>query len=196
MNDVEYGDLARVVLTRLFLLGIPAGFLAALIWYRGGGSTFWGYVLLGIAKVAVFWTEVGFDGHELKYAVELELGGSSFLGFPVNQVNLTVIECATLFAAWRHASLKAALRLAAWTLAILLLYQTFSFFIQCYIVEIGPDFANRQHIMWEPPSWYPVAKKIASFDKFLLRFWAGFPIFGSAIALNHFVRRSKKRKKT
>ena len=191
--DREYAALSRVILIRLGLFGLPAGMLAAYLWYVGGAA-WWGSFLLIPARILIFWTEITFDGREFTYAVPLELGGTSALVYQINQLNLTFLEIVTLFAAWRHTSAKAAFKLLGWCVLWLVLYHVFSLFIQCYSLEIGPDFANQQHIMWESSWWFRVIKNVAAFDKFLLRFWAGFPVFGLALVLSLFTFKAKRKK--
>ena len=90
----------------------------------------------------------------------------------------------TLLGAWRHRSVKAGFRLAGWSVLILLGYQAIAFLAHCHAVEIGPDFANSQHIMWESSWWYVFMKNVAAFQTFILRYWAGFPVFALALLAN------------
>ena len=84
MSRIEYSDLTQSVLKRLFLFGLPAGVGAALFWYFGG-MRYWGYLVVTLAKLLGFWTTVQFDGRDLIYQVTLEMGGTSFIAFKMNQ---------------------------------------------------------------------------------------------------------------
>lgn len=167
------------LLKRLFTFGLLSAAIFLAFWY-GGGLNLWG-ALLEIAFIPLM--DVTFEPGNFREAafllnVPLESGGMSQLTFPANQLNSSLVTVVTLLAMWPHRDLKAGLKLTGWCLLFILLYHLFQISIQLYQVRIGPDFANQQKIFWESSTWYLLIENIAAFDKFILRYWGGFPAFG------------------
>ena len=183
-----YGHLPSL-LKRLFTLGLGSATLFLVLWYYGGYNI-WGYFLdfcmnitapfygltfeSGTTSTASFWHTVTIEGN----TTELE--------FKINLLSTHMVQVVTLLAIWPYRNKTHFFRLAAWCLLFTVLYQTFNVVIQTYYIQIGPKLATRLEIFWEDSFWFRVVRKIAVFDKLILRYWAGFPIFMFAFLADAF----------
>jgi len=196
-REVLYGRIPDL-LRRLFTLGLGSAGLFLLLWYFGGDRV-WGHIM-GLAwKPLRFWMDIQFEMDSFVYRISLDDGRISELTYPINQLNLSFVEVVTLFALWPHEKAGQALKLAAWCLGLLFLYHHFSLWIQLLNIELGPEFANRQRIFWESTFTYSLVAKVAAFDKLILRYWAGIPVFGLGLFVHGYLTsrklKSKQKKK-
>jgi hypothetical protein len=182
-----YSQLPRLII-RLGKFGVPAAVAFLVFWYFGGHNL-WGRFLDLCMSITAFYYPVSFAPGSSEIAAferVVEAGGQkSTLTFPVNRLNTSMVEVVTLLGLWPSKSWRAFFKLAAWCLLFTVLYQTFNVVIQLYVTEIGPDLANRFQLFWKETTWYRVIEKISDFDMFILRYWAGFPIFLCALVCAH-----------
>ena len=54
--------------------------------------------------------------------------------------------------------------------------------------------ADRLKVFWEPSAWYEVVRHLAAFDKFILRYYAAFPVFGMGLVCRYFLEQRKVKK--
>ena len=189
MNREEFYSQLPRLLKRLFTWGLAAATLFLVLWYFGGLNV-WGYLLTPIVKISNGWGPIHFQPGDMSsaqiiYSLALD-GASADLSFPVNQLNSSLVEVITLLGIWPYRDAKSLLKLAFWCLLITLAYHCFMVNIQFLETRLGPDLANRRGVFWEETISYQFIHKIAAFDKFILRFWAGFPIFAIGLSANYF----------
>lgn len=191
MSKEELYNQLPLLLRRLFTWGLVAAVVFLLAWY-GGGINIYGYFLRPIADLLVFNADIGFEPGststaQFLYKIQIEGVGSRELTFAINQFNSSMLEVVTLLAMWPKKNWKNFSILTLWCLLFLVLYHTFQMFIQCYHYQIGSDLANSLNMFWEPSGWKTFVKNVSKFDLFILRFWAGFPIFGLGLIAHHFL---------
>lgn len=188
MNKVEFYAQLPKLMKRLFTWGVGAAALFLLLWYRAGFHNLWGYTLdfflnflapimdihyeAGTVKRAAFISSVAIEGKNIE------------LNFLANPLNTVLVEVVTLIGLWPHQKWGKTFRLIGFCFLFTILYQSFNVGIQLYANEIGPSLANRLELYYEPTWWHTFIAKLASFDKLILRFWAGFPIFLCALMAN------------
>lgn len=189
MRKELYGQLPALM-RRLFTLGLGCAVLFLTAWYLGGYNL-WGHFLDVCLNVTAPFFNLSFqpgDSDSASFWHKVTLGGTATeLEFKINLLSAHMVEVVTLLAIWPYTNLKQFLRLAAWCLLFTVLYQTFNIVIQTYVIEIGPKLANRLEIFYEETLWFRFIKKVASFDMFILRYWAGFPIFLFALLANNLI---------
>ena len=190
-----YSQLPKL-LKRLFLLGVPCATVFLAIWYFGGYNV-WGRFLTLFLNIVAPFAPLRFEAGSSSlagfvYSFVLEDGRPGELTFLVNQLNSVLVELVTLLAIWPHRHRKAFFQLLGLCLISVMFYQAFSILVQLHVMEIGPAVAGKYEVYWEDSFWYQTVKNISAFDKFLLRFWAGFPIFFFAVALLHFFTRGSE----
>lgn len=178
-REVLYAKLPLLI-RRLFTWGLLASTVFLVIWYTGGAQL-WGWFLALILRPFGFLMDIHFDGTSFIYTVPIAMSQSSELAFPINQMNLSMVEVVTLLATWPKEKPKEKLKLVFWCFVLIVAYHLFDLIIQLYRIQIGQDFANRERVFWEPTLWYSFISHVAAFDKFILRFWGGFPVFGLAL---------------
>ena len=185
-----YNQLPRL-LRRLFTWGLLAAIVFLIVWYNGGINVY-GYFLRPFSDLLVFNAHIGFEPGststaQFLYQIQIEGAGSRELTFAINQFNSSMLEMVTLLAMWPRKNWKDFGILLLWCLFFLILYHTFQMFIQCYNYQIGSDLANSLNMFWEPSGWKTFIKNVSKFDLFILRFWAGFPVFGMGLIAHHFL---------
>jgi len=200
MTRRDYYDALPRMIVKLFTFGLGSAALFLFLWYMGGYHL-WGWILDGVLKVGAFGMDIQYEAGDFVYYVDLGNGLVSEPAFPINPLNLAIVEVITLLACWPHKSAKSAFKIAGWSLLFLLVYQMMGIVLQFLNIEMGPDLANRHQILWQwESSWvYPIINKLAAFDKFVVRYWAGFPVFGTAFFVDAFLAQKtplsgKKRK--
>jgi len=200
MKRAELYAQLPLLMRRLFTLGLGAAIAFFVFWYMGGHNL-WGHFLGFCLKITAFFYDLRFVPGDSEHAAILhhmfiEGGPASGidLEFKINLLSAHMVEVVTLLAMWPTANRMAHLRLALWCLLFTVLYQTFDVLIQLHVQEIGPKLATRFEVMWEYDGslWYKFIRKLSNFDKFILRYWAGFPIFLCALVLDHFTSKRLK----
>lgn len=187
-RDEIHQEIPRL-LRRLFTWGVAASVLFLLIWYHGG-QIIWGHYMDLVLNVLAFPMDLTFDAQAqgFAYTVEWGLGLQNELFFPTNLFNLSLVELVMLLAVWPHANRKQAFQLIAWSLLFITLYHAFNTVVQLQTIRWGPELAARHGMMWESSWTYAVLHKVAAFDKFILRYWGGFPVFGLALLAQAWVQ--------
>ncbi len=192
-RDELYAHLPQLI-RRLFTYGLGSAVLFFVFWYMGGHNL-WGHFLGVCLKLTAFFYDLRFqpgtaESASILHHMVIEGGPPAGidLEFKINLLSAHMVEVITLLAMWPSANKKEFFRLAFWCLACTVLYQTFNVLVQLHVQEIGPKLATRFEVMWEWDGswWYALVKKVSNFDKFILRYWAGFPIFLCALVLNYF----------
>ena len=191
MNRDQLYQHLPLLIKRLFTWGLLASTLFLSFWYFGG-LNLWGPFVSVPLKMAWFLGDIQFQSGSTESAallmdVVLEHGGSAQLKFPINLLNMSVVEVITLLALLPRDNWKSFFRLAAWCFLFTWMYHCFHASLQLYQMKIGPDLAGQVGMFWEPTTWYTIVENIAAFDTFILRYWAGFPIFGLALLVDHLV---------
>ena len=134
------------------------------------------------------------DRVNLVYRATLDNGARPTINFSVNQLNTSIVEIITMLAIWPHQSVARFFRLAGICFVLALFCHCGEFFIQSYYGLIGPDVANKLGILYERPPHYTLVKYLSHFDKFIFRFWSGFPIFGLGLVITFFLDRRAEQK--
>lgn len=188
MSKKEIYSQLPTLLKRLFTWGFLAASAFLIIWYNGGINLY-GFFLAPIVDVLIPLADVAYEKGTVgsaKFIYKVEFNGINAreLTFIANQLNSSALEVITLLAMWPKTSLKKTAQLSIWCFLFLILYHSFQIFIQCYSYQIGPEMANSLNTFWEPSLWWDIVKNISKFDLFILRFWAGFPVFGLALFFN------------
>ncbi len=185
MNREEF---RRRIMLGFFFRGIPAVVVFATIWYFGGYHV-WAHFLSSCFKLLPF--SLSYQPGSTEAAVFLHKvvmeGRQVELNFLVNQLNVVLGIVILLLGTFPHENWLTFLRRTVLCLGSVVVYQAFSIFIQLYIEEIGPNLANQLQAFWEETAWYRTMKKIAEFDKLILRFWAWGPTFICALVVDYFV---------
>lgn len=179
------------LLKKLFTWGLLAAILFLVVWYNGGINLY-GIFLAPIADFLIPLANITYESGstgsaKFIYQVNIEDVGGRDLTFVANQLNSSSLEVITLLAMWPRKSWKELFKLAAWCMFFLMCYHTFQIFIQCYNYQIGPELANSLNTFWEPSGWKTLIRNISKFDLFILRYWAGFPVFGLGLVAHHFL---------
>jgi len=195
-----YSQLPRIR-KRLFLFGIPAAVVFLAIWYFGGYHL-WARLLDGFLNLVLFPLEIRYQPGTTSHAVLIytfETSGRSLdVNYLINQLSSNMVVVVTLLATWPHKSFGSVLKLSAWCLLFLLCYQAISVFIQFQYIRIGPEMANSIGTFWEDSFGYQVMLKLSAFDKFILRYFAWFPIFLLSLVTIYFTgarsRRTREKK--
>ena len=200
-REALYGSLPSL-LRRLFTIGVGSAVLFLAIWYSGGHNI-WGHFLDICMNITAPFYNLSFESGSSStasfwHAVTIE-GNQTELEFKINLLSAHMVQVVTLLAIWPYRNKKHFLRLVFWSLLFTVLYQTFNVVIQTYYMQIGPKMATRLEIFWEETFWFRVVRKVAVFDKLILRYWAGFPIFMFAFLADAFIgsraESSKERQK-
>lgn len=200
MTREEFYSRLPQLLKRLFIFGVPAAILYILVWYLGGRNIY-GHLLAALFSPISPLGNIDFSSGnattaQLIYTVTMEGGMQADLTFPINQLNSSMIEVVTLVAFWPYRKSADFFKLAAWSLLFLVVYHFCLIHLQFYSIEIGPKLANDFNLFWEKSNWYIFIKNLSAFDKFIGRYWAGFPIFGIALLCNHLFTKKAEEKKT
>ena len=179
-----YQQLPRLIL-RLFTLGLGSAIVFLFCWYALDGAHLWGRILTSFLDIFV---DARYDeaSNSVLYYFSAVPGQTQSSVYAINQLNSNMVVLVTLMATWPHTSIKNFLNLAAWCLLLTLLYQGFSVFIQTYNARIGPELAVRLGIFWEETFQYQAIKKLANFDKMILRFFAWLPVFIFSLVAMYF----------
>ncbi len=190
MSKQDLYNQLPIIIRRLFTWGLLSAGLFLVVWYFGGYNL-WGRFLQFFLNIFLFPMDIQFEAGTSQsaafiYTFALENGERGQLVFPANMLHSVIVEVVTLLALWPHKNYKLLLRLAAWCLLFTILYQCFNVGIQLYAIKIGPEAASKYKLFWEETWWYLTVNKVAAFDKFLLRYWAGFPIFMCALTADYF----------
>ncbi len=198
-RDQFYEQLPRIG-KRLFTWGILSAAVFLTLWYIGGFNL-WGRFLELCLKVVTLGKDISFapgnsETAAFVYKFGLEDGRQASLTFPVNRLNSSMVEVVTLLAVWPYRGRSDFFKLVAWCLLFTVLYQCFNVWIQLYDVKIGPQFAGSYGIFWEDTLGYRIVAKVAAFDKFILRYWAGFPIFLCALVAFYFSQQKQAKRKS
>jgi hypothetical protein len=185
------------ILKRLMLIGLPAAGVFLAFWYYGGINIYGHFMDLtltpfkGIMDLKFRPDQPSHAAFDYRFMYEGEPGQ---LGFPINLWHLTMIQLVTLLAVWPHKSAGRFIHLLFWSLFFLWAYHVFNMCIQLIDIQYGPRYANQKGVFWEPTLIYQVASKIAAFDKFIGRYWFGFPIFLAALIVESLVFKRFARK--
>ena len=207
MSKQDLYDQLPLLLKRLFTWGLLAAVVFILIWYNGGINIY-SYFLAPVSNLLIPIAQIGFEpgttgSAQFIYKINIEGVGSRELTFAANQLNSSMLEVITLLAMWPRGKWGDFIKLAAWCFLFLVFYHSFQIFIQCYNYQIGSELANSLNLFWEPSNWKTLVRNVSKFDLFILRFWAGFPVFGLSLVAHHFlspklvwpVEKNKKNKK-
>lgn len=197
-RDEFYQQLPRFG-KRLFTWGILSAAVFLILWYIGGFNV-WGWFMALWLRMLPLGMDISFapgnsETAAFIYKFNLEDGRQASLTFPINRLNSCMVEVITLLAVWPYRGCSGFLKLAAWCLIFTIFYQCFNVWVQLYDVKIGPQFAGSYGIFWEETLGYRILTKIAAFDKFILRFWAGFPIFLFALVAFYFTQKNQAKRK-
>jgi len=184
-----YQQLPRITL-RLFVIGLPAAMVFIFCWYTLDASHLWGRILAFFMDI-IF--DVSYDAKHaaLAYHFSAIPGTTQTSEYAVNQMNSNLIVLVTLMATWPYSSFKDFLKVAAWCFLFTILYQIFSIYIQTCSARLGPELAGRLGIFWEDSVQHRVVRKIANFDKMILRYFGWFPIFLCSLVAIYFTHRRK-----
>ncbi|MDJ0842296.1 MAG: hypothetical protein QNK37_37690 [Acidobacteriota bacterium] len=191
MKKSEFYARIPLIKRRLFTRGLPAAAVFLTLWYLGGYHL-WGYLL----DALLFPVNIDYDPlstlrASLLYGVEM--GGRTYYpSYLINQFNSNMVMLVTLLATWPHESARDFFKVSGWCLFYLLLYQFLSIFIQLHHAAIGPDLANRAGVFWEETNWYLFMRKLAAFDKFIMRFFFWIPIYMASLVTIYFMGKSKR----
>jgi len=193
-----YNQLPAII-RRLFTWALLAVGVFLLFWYYGGYNL-WGHFLEFVFNIALFPMDIVYkpgisQGASFVYTFTLENGQTGQVHFLVNMLHIVLLEVITFLAVWPHKNLKSFFRLAGWTLVFTVLYQCFNVGIQLYAAKIGPSMASELKIFWEETWWHRLIDKVAKFDKFILRYWGGFPVFLFALVADYFTKKPYSSKK-
>lgn len=186
------------VLRRVFTWGLASSALFLVFWYLGGRNL-WGPLVTVFVSVLPGLGEVSFQAGNSQTAMILcdALVDGSYpvqISFPINILNLTVIEVLTLLAVFPREQRAQMFKTGLWSMVFLLLYHVAHAYLQLYKMKIGPEIANQIGIFWEETTWFWLIHKLGAFDVFLVRYWGGIPIFFSAFVLQHFLSYSKHKR--
>ena len=188
-----YGQLP-ILGRRLFTRGVPAAVLFLVFWYLLKGDVIWGYFMNMCMKLTAFYFPVTFEPEAGKFVHSFSHSGKTVACvFDTNLLHTGLVQAITVLAMWPHRNRAALFRLAGWCLLFSVLYQTFDVVIQLYAQKIGPKMADTLQIFYEETTYNRIIAKIASFDKFILRYWAGFPVFMFALVADYFFAKNKAR---
>ncbi len=187
-----YGQLP-VLGRRLFTRGVPAAVLFLVFWYLLHGDIIWGHFLNLCLKLTAFYFPVSFEPDHAKFVHAFTYSEKTVsVVFDMNLLHMGMVQVITLLAMWLHRRWQDLLRLIAWCLLFSVLYQTFDVVIQLYSQKIGPKMADTLQIFYEETTYLRIVQKIASFDKFILRYWSGFPIFMFALVADYFFAMNRR----
>lgn len=191
MSKQDFYDQLPRLLKRLFTWGMLAAVVFLLIWYNGGINVY-GYFLAPIANLLIPFAQISFESGstgsaKFIYQITIEGVGQRDLTFSANQLNSSTLEVITLLAMWPKSKWVDFFKLAGWCFLFLIFYHAFQIFIQCYNYQIGPELANSLNVFWEPSGWKSLVRNVSKFDLFILRFWAGFPVFGLGLVAHYFL---------
>lgn len=189
MSKKEFYQQLPSLLRRLFTWGLLAAVVFLLLWYNGGINVY-SYFLAPLANLLIPIAQISYEPGSISaaqfiYQIQVEGVGARELTFSANQLNSSFLEVVTLLAMWPKKSWLDFLKLCGWCLLFLIFYHSFQIFIQCYNYQIGPELANSLNLFWEPSGWKSIIRNISKFDLFILRFWAGFPVFGFGLVAHH-----------
>ncbi|CAM2008568.1 hypothetical protein [Acanthopleuribacter pedis] len=184
------------VLRRLFTWGLGGSVLFLAFWYYGG-LNLWGSVIAWLLSFAPGLGEISFragGSNDAAILCDALIDGmyDVQITFPVNILNLTIIEVITLLAIFPADRREAMLKTGLLSFFFLPLYHVAHSWLQLYKMKIGPDVANQIGIFWDETTWFLVIHKLGSFDVFLVRYWGGIPIFILAFMVQHFLAFPRK----
>ncbi len=188
-----YSELLPRIIKRLFLVGIPAAGLFMVVWYLLHGYELWSSLIGGISGLK-FDPSGGIDNAGLIYTVKTQ-GVSGDIVYKVNNLSQNLIVLVFLLGAWPHANLKAFMRTALWSLALTVVFQVFSIWLNMYYISISPAFADKLHLFWRDSVWHTVMNRVYGFDKFILRYYGAFPVFALALTIGYFSQARTGKKK-
>lgn len=179
------------VIKRMFTLGILFVGLFLGFWYLLDGFLVWGNILDVVFRLTSFVFDISFDPSggldNAAFIYKVELGGVlQDVGYKLNPLSSNLVVLVLILGAWPHPNFKAFAKFACWSLFFTLLYQVFSTWLQLHYVSMNPNTADRFGLYWEDTSWYRVMDKLAGFDKFILRYFAAFPLVGIALIARYF----------
>ena len=198
MNRQEFYEQIPKIMKRLFTFGLGSACLFVFFWYMGGHN-FYGHFLGFVFKLLSPFVDVYYEsgtssGASLFRRFTSDTGRTQEVGYLINQLNSNLIIIVTLLGTWIHKDWKSFLKLSLWCLLFTLCYQVFSLSLQTYHTRIGPDFASRMGAYWEETTWFLMVDKVAAFDKFILRYFASFPVFLASLTAMYFTKRTKRQK--
>lgn len=184
------------VLKRLFTWGLGGSILFLVFWYYGG-LNLWGSLVSGLLSLTPGLGEISFRAgstHDAAILCDTVIDGMHAvqLNFPVNILNLVIIEVITMLAVFPANRRGAMIKTGLWSFLLLVIYHVAHAYLQLYKMKIGPDVANQIGIFWDETTWFLIIHKLGSFDVFLVRYWGGFPIFILAFMIQHFLAFPKK----
>lgn len=198
MNKAQlYKEFLPKLIKRMLLVGLPCVVAFWVFWYKMDGYGAWTWFLDIIFSGLSFVLPITYDpGTNLDtaaffYTVQIQ-GPSYDIGYKVNNYSANLVVLVLLVLGWPHKNWSGLVKTTAWCLLFLVLYQIFSTWIQMYYTSISPGFADRNKIFWEPSAWHSFLNRIVGFDKFILRYYACFPIFGLALVARYFTETDKK----
>lgn len=191
--DFYRGFLPKFI-KRLFLVGLPAAVLFIVFWYVLDGYVLWSHVISALSGLT-FDPTGGIDNAGLIYTVKTQ-GVSGDIVYKINNLSQNLIVLVFLLASWPHANFQNFMRTALWSLGLIILFQVISIWVNMYYISISPTFADRLHLFWRGGVWHTIMNRVYGFDKFILRYYGAFPVFGLALAMGFFFKGKASKKKS
>lgn len=190
-----YREFLAKFIKRFLIFGLPGCVVFVLFWYLMNGYAIWGSILDFCATPISFLIDIDYESGRLERAGLVQAvtvyGKDLEIVYKVNQLNSNLVVLVMIFCTWPHKSWGDALKLVPLLFVFTVGYQLFSVWILSYESALGPQMADRLKVFWEPNAWYETIRHIAAFDKFILRYYAAFPIFGAGIVVRYFLTKPK-----
>jgi len=191
-----YREFLPKLIRRMAFVGLPSSVAFLLLWYRLDMYVLYGHFLDLLFSLTSSLFKITFeagdslDGAAFFYTVVVD-GVSSDIGYKLNNHSPNMVVLVLLVMGWPHKDKQAFFKLALLSFLLLVFYQMLSTWTQVYYTRISPGFADRNKLFWQPSLWHSLLNRVVGFDKFILRYYAAFPIFGLSLAGLWFGRRSK-----
>lgn len=181
------------------IIGALCTVVFLLCWYQLDAWLLWGYFLDIFFSMTSWLFDISFEeGKDLSSAAFFYSwkgeGASGDVGYKINNLNPTLAVLVLLMGSWPHKDFKSFLSFFAWSFLFTIVYHIGSVWVQVYYQTLSPGFADRMGLFWEDSLWYSIMNRVAGFDKFILRYYATFPVMGCALTVRYFTADLFKKK--